>query len=195
MEMQIGWLSLAFSCHFVPASLFMRCTSALMSDWIHVFWIPGISYFNWMKSSIFSTFPFYLFCSLASSTWEYLNCRNLLVMWTASCRREPMNTGQHKLINLLNTLWDFGERFMFSLELKVRVLSPCVLSMTVLCCNVKRQRPRKSSFLSLWNFNLSEEFESINIILWKKESKKERKEERKKERRERICIHYIYTWF
>ena len=163
MEMQIGRLSLAFPCHFVAASMLMRRASVLMSDWMHVFWIPGVSYFNWLKSSVFSVLPFYLSCSLASSTQKYLS-RSLMVM-SAAWGSLWIQAGQHKRVSLLHTLWVLGWGDLCSLWSARSGSLHSVFLMMVLWCNVKKQRPRKSCFLSLWNSNLSEEFEAINTIL------------------------------
>lgn len=76
-----------------------------MSGWIHVFWAPeGIFFFNWMKYSIFSTLPF-AFPALWPPGHRGTQA---VVMCTGSGMRELRNALQHKLVNLLNTLRDFG---------------------------------------------------------------------------------------
>lgn len=165
-----GWLSLAFTCHFVSASRIMRCTSALMSGWIHVFWAPeGIFFFNWMKYSIFSTLPF-AFPALWPPGHRGTQA---VVMCTGSGMRELRNALQHKLINLLNTLWDFGG--FFAIYFFFPIVAPLqgpqhMLYRQQLCCNAqrldtgRRETEKVKSFYSLWNLCLSEEPEVLNTL-------------------------------
>lgn len=92
---------------------------------------------------------------------------------TASCMRELRNALQHKLISLLNTLWDLGQgvRSIFFFFVAPVQDPQHVFYRQQLRCNAPRLDTRRreikkiKSFYSLWNLTLPEEPEALNTLL------------------------------